>query len=109
MARSPAGPPPPDLPASSSTSHSLDWPPPSALQSYIIGGLFGALLFAAGALLCLNGYRSLGRLSRRYGMTPIALLAVLRRHTPYRHPNSLRVVLVVAVACSPLALILAHN
>ena len=82
MARSPAGPPPPDLPFSSSTSHPLDWPPPSALQSYIIGGLFGALLFAAGALLCHNGYRSLGRLSRRYGMTPIELLAVLRRHTP---------------------------
>ena len=77
-------PPPPDLPSSSSpsssSSHTIAWLPPSVLHSCISGGLLGVLLLAVGALLCHNGYRSLGRLSHRYGMTPIELLAVLRRH-----------------------------
>ena len=63
------------------------------------------LLFAAGALLCHSGYRSLGRLSHRYGMTPIELLAVLLRHAI----DARTLVLVVAIASSPLYLVLAQT
>ena len=55
------------------------------------------LLLSAGALLCHNGYRSLGRLSHRYGMTPIELLAVLRRHAI----DARTLVLVVSIAKPP--------
>lgn len=90
-------PPPPDPPSAPSSSHTIAWPLPSALHSCISGVLLGVLLLSAGALLCHNGYRSLGRLSHRYGMTPIELLAVLRRHAI----DARILVLVVAIANPP--------
>ena len=87
-----SGPPPaPTAPplhsSSSSSSYAIVWPPPSVLHSCISGGLLGLLLLAAGTVLYRNGYHSLGRISRRYGMSPAELLAVLQRHAHTHEPE----------------------